>query len=104
MISLLSLSDLDERILKQQQEEEERKRQRRERKKEKKVGRIDSRNTSICEADFGIFKVGAFDMFLNFVVLIYILFGSCLFYVFFLNNSSESSFLASEREGSRRGN
>lgn len=32
-----SVTDLDERILKQQQEEEERKRQRREKKKEKKV-------------------------------------------------------------------
>lgn len=66
MISLLFLLDLDERILKQQQEEEERKRQRRERKKEKKVGRIDSLNINVCDAEFGIFKVGAFDIFVEF--------------------------------------
>lgn len=98
-ISLPSLVDLDERILKQQQEEEGRKRQRRERKKEKKVGRIDTLNTNVCEA-----KLERLISLLNFFVLIYVLFCSCLFYIFFLNNSSESSFLASEREGSRRGN
>lgn len=67
-ISLPSLVDLDERILKQQQEEEERKRQRRERKKEKKVGRIDTLNTNVCEA-----KLERLISLLNFVVLIYIL-------------------------------
>lgn len=48
--SYFSLSDLDERILKQQQEEEERKRQRRERKKEKKVGGINSCTSNLCLA------------------------------------------------------